>query len=225
MRLGDNILDFLFKLHFPSPLPEEFSVLHPFDDEETRRVCKLFYNAHYNDTDPRYCIIGINPGRFGAGITGVPFTDPIRLHQVCGIENNWPKKQELSSVFVYDVIEAIGGLEIFTKNFYVTAVSPLGFVKSGKNINYYDNKQLQQSVVPFAIDCLQSQLSWGMHTETAFCLGEGKNYKFLSKLNSEFSFFKQIIPLAHPRFIMQYKLPHKQAYVDKYVEILTKPLR
>ncbi|WP_207492124.1 uracil-DNA glycosylase family protein [Aridibaculum aurantiacum] len=221
MTLGKQILSFLFNLHFPGPLPEGFGVLHPFDDEETKRVCSLFYNTYYNDNQPRYCIIGINPGRFGAGITGVPFTDPIRLQQVCKIENNWAKRQELSSVFIYDVIEAFGGLEKFNKTFYISAISPLGFVKGGKNINYYDNKELQQSVTPFAVECLQKQLAWGMHTDVAFCLGEGKNFKYFSSLNKQHSFFKKIIPVPHPRFIMQYKLPHKQAYIDQYLQVFS----
>ena len=49
----------------------------------------------------RHLLLGINPGRFGGGVTGIPFTDPIRLQNVCGIENNFEKKQELSSVFIY----------------------------------------------------------------------------------------------------------------------------
>ena len=52
------------------------------------------------------------------------------------------KKQELSSVFMYEMINAYGGAELFYKRFYITAVSPLGFVKNGRNLNYYDDKIL-----------------------------------------------------------------------------------
>ncbi len=41
----------------------------------------------------RYLILGINPGRFGGGITGIPFTDPIRLQNICGIENDFQKNK------------------------------------------------------------------------------------------------------------------------------------
>ena len=137
---SNNILDFLEHLTFPVQLPADVEVMHPFTDAETMRVCRAFYNKFYNDDEPRYCIIGINPGRFGGGVTGVPFTDPIRLKSECGIENSWPQKQELSSLFVYDVINAFGGAAKFYSQFYITAVSPLGFTKHGKNLNYYDDK-------------------------------------------------------------------------------------
>jgi hypothetical protein len=192
--------------------------MHPFLGEETARVVKIFYEKYYNDNNSRYCIIGINPGRFGGGVTGIPFTDPIRLEKECGIENNWQRKQELSSVFVYDLINAFGGAEAFYGNFYFTAVSPLGFTKAGKNLNYYDDKLLAERIVPFAVDCFRTQTAWGLETSVAFCLGEGTNYKFLSKLNDEHKLFNKIVPLSHPRFIMQYKLKTKDVYIDKYLQ-------
>ena len=91
--------------------------MYPFSGAETARVVRAFYNKYYNDDKPRYCIIGINPGRFGGGVTGIPFTDPIRLEKECGIDNNWPRKQELSSVFVYDMINAYGGSKAFYNQF------------------------------------------------------------------------------------------------------------
>jgi hypothetical protein len=50
-----------------------------------------------------------------------------------------------------------------------------------------------------------------------FCFGTGKNERFLRKLNDEHGFFKKIIALEHPRFIMQYKAMSKQVYIDKYL--------
>ena len=217
MFLDEQIISFLFNLNFTAGLPEQFEVLNPFKNIETQKVCRQFYHKYYHDSNPRFPIVGINPGRFGAGVTGIPFTDPIRLNDACGISNNWPRKQELSSVFMYEMIEAFGGVKSFYSNFYITAISPLGFVKSGKNINYYDNKALQESVSPFALNCMRTQLSWGIKNEVAFCLGEGKNFQYFSKLNAEYNFFKRIIPLPHPRFIMQYKLRSKQVYIDKYL--------
>lgn len=216
--LSEKILDFLFNLQFPVELPGGVDVMHPFIEEETARVVELFYNKYYNDDHPRYCIIGINPGRFGGGITGIPFTDPVRLRKECGIENKWQQKQELSSVFVYDMINAYGSPEAFYSQFYFTAVSPLGFTKAGKNLNYYDDKVLAERISSFAVDCFQKQLEWGLHTSTAFCLGEGKNFKFVSKLNDEYKLFDKIIPLSHPRFIMQYKLKTKNDYINKYLQ-------
>ena len=218
MTNADKILSFLFNLQFTIPLPQNVEVMHPFKDAETQRICKQFYHKFYNDTHPRYCIIGINPGRFGGGVTGIPFTDPIRLKQECGIENNWLPRQELSSLFIYDMIKAYGGAKKFYAKFYFTSISPLGFTKHGKNLNYYDDKELTESIKPFAAACLSEQLSWGFNTNVALCLGEGTNYKFIEKFNKEHGFFKKIIPLSHPRFIMQYKLKTKELYIDKYLE-------
>lgn len=215
--LSKKITEFLFDLQLPTPPPDGINVLFPFADEATKQACITFYQKYYHDDQPRYCIIGINPGRFGGGITGIPFTDPIRLEKECGISNNWAKKQELSSVYVYDVIHAFGGSKAFYEQFYITSLSPLGFTKDGKNLNYYDDKELIKSIKPFAVDCLQKQLDWGLHRTTAFCFGDGKNFNFISKLNEEHHFFERVVPLSHPRFIMQYKLKQKESYIDRYL--------
>ena len=194
--------------------------MNPFVDEETMRGCETFYKKYYNDNEKRNMIIGINPGRFGGGVTGVPFTDPIRLQNICGVNNDWPKKQELSSLFIYDMIDVFGGPEIFYKKFYLTAVSPLGFTRHNKNLNYYDDKNLQNDIKGFVIDCMSRQLTFGIKRNVAFCLGDGKNYKYLSKLNDEHKFFQQIVPLSHPRFIMQYKLKKKSEYIGHYINNL-----
>lgn len=216
--LADKILAFLFNLQFPLELPLNVEVMNPFTDDETARIVNVFYKKYYNDDNPRYCIIGINPGRFGGGVTGVPFTDPIRLEKDCHIKTNLPRKQELSSVFVYDMINAFGGVEAFYNKFYFTAVCPLGFTKFGKNLNYYDEKTLADKIVPFAVECFRMQIAWGLQTSVAFCLGEGKNYKFLSTLNATYNLFDKIVPLSHPRFIMQYKLKTKDDYINKYLQ-------
>jgi hypothetical protein len=220
MAFADNILFFFKHLELNIELPHEIEVMNPLKDKATMEVCTQFYKKFYNDNNKRRMIIGINPGRFGAGVTGVPFTDPIRLKNICGIENHFQQKQELSSLFVYDVINAYGGAEVFYKNFYITAVSPLGFTKHGKNLNYYDDKELQNNIKDFVVECMNKQLEFGIDREIAFCLGDGKNYKYLSKLNDEMKFFKKIIPLSHPRFIMQYKLKKKEEYIQSYLEKL-----
>jgi hypothetical protein len=216
--LASKITRFLFNLQFPVALPAGVEVMNPFTNPETATIVGKFYNKFYNDNLPRYCMVGINPGRFGGGVTGIPFTDPIRLAEECGIENNWQRKQELSSIFVYDMITAFGGPDAFYGKLYFTSISPLGFTKGGKNLNYYDDKTLVADIVPFAVDCLRKQIEWGLHTSVAFCLGEGTNFKFLLKLNNEYKLFDKIIPLSHPRFIMQYKLKTKDVYIDKYLQ-------
>lgn len=192
--------------------------MNPFANKETMKICEQFYKKYYSDTHKRSMIIGINPGRFGGGVTGIPFTDPIRLEEVCGIENNWPRKQELSSLYMYDMINAYGGPEKFYNKFYITAVSPLGFTSGNKNLNYYDDRKLQNNIEEFVITSMKQQLLFGIERNILFCLGEGKNFAYISKLNTKYKFFKKVIPLSHPRFIMQYKLKKKDEYIAGYIE-------
>ena len=217
MRFGDQITRFLYGLTFDLPLSEGIEVMNPFDDLETKKVVDRFYKRFYDDNRGRWMIIGINPGRFGGGITGIPFTDPIRLHHDCNIENHWAKKQELSSLYIYELIKAFGGVDAFYHTFYITAVSPLGFTRNNKNLNYYDDKRLLNDINNFAVGCIKKQLEFGIHRNALFCLGDGKNYKFVAALNKKHGFFREVIPLAHPRFIMQYKLKSKQNYLGHYL--------
>jgi len=221
---SQHILDFLFNLSIPFKLPKGVGVLDVHQDKDIQAACKSFYQKFYHDSQPRHLLLGINPGRFGGGVTGIPFTDPIRLKLKCGIENNFEQQQELSSVFVYAVIDAFGGPEMFYKAFYISSISPLGFVKEGKNLNYYDDKLLKQRVEPFAIDCINRQLSWGLERDVCFCIGEGENYKYLQQLNNRHQWFKTIYALPHPRFVMQYKLKQKEEYIDRYLKTLSQNL-
>ena len=218
MLLANKITSLLFNIDFIVELPPGIEVMNPFTDEETQQVVTAFYSKYYSDNNPRHCIIGINPGRFGGGITGIPFTDPIRLESVCEISNNWPKKQELSSAFIYEMIEAFGGAERFYSKLYFNSVSLLGFTKNGKNLNYYDDKILAERIILFAVEYFKKQISWGLKTDVAFCLGEGRNFTFLSRLNKQYQLFDKIIALPHPRFVMQYKLKTKDLFIAKYLK-------
>jgi hypothetical protein len=217
MTLADRILSFNKGLKITSKLPSGVEVLNPFQNPDTFHLCTLFYHKFYNDNNTRLLIIGINPGRFGAGLTGIPFTDPIKLEERCGIQNMMPKKAELSADFMYKMFDALGGPQRFFSKFYISSVSPLGFIKDGKNLNYYDSKELEKTVTGFAVDSLQKQLEFGLNREICFCLGEGKNFSFLNRLNEKYRFFQSIVPLPHPRFIMQYKRKRLSEYIHYYV--------
>jgi hypothetical protein len=217
---SDRINQFNQTLRIAARLPRDIQTLNPFKDPITSYLSQRFYKKYYSDTKSRTLILGINPGRHGGGITGVPFTDPINLEKYCSIENNLPKKHELSSEFIYKMIMAYGSPEKFYQKFYFSSISPLGFTKDGKNLNYYDLKGLPETLMEFILDCLQTQLKWGINREIAFCLGEGKNFEFLKSLNEEYKFFHKIIPLSHPRFIMQYKRKRLKEYVDDYLKKL-----
>jgi Domain of unknown function (DUF4918) len=217
MHLAAKILTFLEHLDLDIVLPKGVEVMNPFKSKATFELCTDFYNKYYSDDRPRHLIMGINPGRFGGGVTGIPFTDPVRLQNNCGIENAFQKKQELSSVFIYDMIEAFGGPRAFYNSFYISAVSPLGFVKNNKNLNYYDVPALEKSITGFVLECLHRQLGFGISRDTVFCLGEGKNFRYLSKINEKHRVFEKIVALPHPRFIMQYRLRKKEVYIEHYL--------
>ncbi len=207
--------------HLP-PVPAGVGWLLPLQNlPETGRVFKVFLEKYYADERPRTLILGINPGRFGAGITNVAFTDPVRLEQDCGIQNSFDKKEELSAQFVYKVVHGFGGLEPFYGQFFVNSVVPFGFVKNGVNYNYYDEKPLQEAMLPLIRHHLGGLLALGMNRKVCFCLGEGQNFKFLSKFNEQEGFFEKVVPLPHPRFIMQYRRKRLEEFVGLYLEKLT----
>jgi hypothetical protein len=70
----------------------------------------------------------------------------------------------------------------------------------------------------FIIENIRKQIDLGVNTDSCFCFGNGKNEKFLRKLNEQEKFFKNIIALEHPMFIMQYKAPSKAVYIKKYID-------
>jgi hypothetical protein len=206
--------------HLPQVPPEVEWLLPLANFPETKRVFEVFLQKYYSDNRSRTLILGINPGRFGAGVTNVAFTDPVRLVQDCGIENDFEKKEELSAQFVYKVVHAYGGIAAFYDQFFVNSVVPFGFVKNGLNYNYYDEKPLQEAMKPLIRHHLRNLLALGMNPAVCFCLGEGKNFKFLEKFNEQEGFFDKIVPLSHPRFIMQYRRKRVDEYVKSYLTAL-----
>ncbi|MCR4341705.1 MAG: DUF4918 family protein [Gemmatimonadaceae bacterium] len=202
-------------------VPRGVVVMNPYTDARVRRQVRLFLDKYFDDNRPRTLVLGINPGRFGAGITGVTFTDPIALADRCGIANDLQRVPELSSVFVYKVIERFGGPRKFYRRFFLTAACPLGFVRNGVNLNYYDDRALARAVTPFMVETIRRQIAIGGRTDRAIVLGIGANFKFLTELNAKHSFFRELVPLEHPRWIMQYRRRELERYLDKYEEALT----
>lgn len=220
MDFGQRVLDFKLGLRPDWKLPPGFDLLYPFREEATRQAMQVFYRKYYADDRPRTFLFSINPGRFGSGVTGVAFTDPIRLQEQCGIDNPFPKKPELSSQFIYDMIDAYGGPTAFYRQFYFIAVCPLGFTFQGKNCNYYDDPRLLKAAEPHILQSLQTQLSFGANRHTAVCIGQGKNLQYLEKLNARHGFFERILPLPHPRWVMQYRRKRKEEFVGQYLGVL-----
>lgn len=229
MAWSDKILSFLENLEINNGiLPKDILPLFPLKGENaevTNRIVQAFYKKFYADERPRRMIIGINPGRLGAGATGIPFTDTKRLKAYCGIDVSEFATHEPSSVFMYDMILAYGGPRSFYQSYYITSVCSIGFVRmmpGGKavNYNYYDDKRLANKLESLVAGQLEEQIKFGVLTDKAFCLGTGKNFAYLEKLNAKYHFFDEVVPLEHPRYIMQYRLKRKDEYIRKYLDNL-----
>ena len=221
MTFSERTIKFYKSLHIDALLPDNIEVLNPYKEEEVIELCKSFYNKYYNDTSGRRIILGINPGRFGAGVTGIPFTDPVRLESKCGIANTFKKRSELSSEFIYMLIDQMGGPDHFYKHYFIGSVSPLGFVKNKKNYNYYDSIELMRALKPFIIQNLVEQIGLGINSRKCYCLGQGKNFEYLEMINREINLFDEIIPIPHPRWVMQYKRKDLKNILQKTSKILS----
>ena len=221
---AEKVISFCKEIEFKSSLPPGIKIMNPFkNNPEVIRVITQFYNRFYNDYNSRHLILGINPGRFGAGVTGIPFTDTKRLYEKCGILMTEADTFKTSSVFVYEMIEKYGGLEKFYSGFYINSVCPLGFTSTGTkgrvvNYNYYDSKELMEAVKEFALKNIIKQIGFGIEKDVCFCFGTGKNFKYIFELNRKHNLFDSIIPLEHPRYIMQYKSKQKDFYINNYIE-------
>ncbi len=220
MTTAEKILKFYRSLTPDWELPHGIELLFPFNQPDTWDCVTQFYQKYFNDDQSRTLILGINPGRFGAGVTGIPFTDPKTLLEECDIDNPFPKKYELSAIFIYEMIEAYGGKEKFYNDFFISSVCPLGFIKNGVNINYYDEKPLTAAVKPYIVELMHRHIEVTGNARRVFSLGKGLNYKFLTKLNEKYAFFDEVIPLPHPRWVMQYRRKSKEAIRDEIINLL-----
>lgn len=218
--MQEEILHYYQSINKRWKLPTDVKLLYPFKNEDTISSMQQFYSKFYKSNKPRRMILGINPGRLGAGVTGIPFTDPKILEEQLKIKNPFQKRNELSSIYVYDLINEYGGPKKFYKDFFISSVCPLGFTKNGINYNYYDDKELYKAVERYIIKYMKQQLALPIKRDIAFCWGKGKNYKFLKKLNDDHGWFEKIVPQPHPRWVMQYKLKMKGEIMDKVLSEL-----
>ena len=222
MTLARDILNFYENLELPDLKDTDIELLLPFSEPEVKEAMAYFFNKYFADQNPRTMLVGINPGRFGGGTTGIPFTDPINLEKYCGIPNKFEKRHELSSKFIYDMISGFGGPDEFYSRYYFYSVSPVGFTKGGKNFNYYDDPKLKEALEEFIVRSFEEHFRMGMSREVAYSLGQGRNITELQGLNKKYGFFKDIKPLPHPRWVMQYRLKRKEEFIDMYLRELQK---
>jgi len=101
---------------------------------------ELFNEKYYSKGFPKIVLCGINPGKLGAGKTGIPFVDPYTLAERLPDEDIpfEGKGVESSATLFNKIVDKFDGADFFYKNFYVTNFSQFGFVnKNGNNLNYY----------------------------------------------------------------------------------------
>lgn len=218
---ADNAIKYYLNLAAPKNLPASINIMNPFENKEVRKIVNQFYKKFYDDSKKRTFIFGINPGRFGGGITGIGFTDPIALNDFCEINNTFDRKFELSSNFIYLMINKFGGATNFYSQYFISAMFPLALLKNGKNYNYYDEKELYKILKPSILSSIKKQIEFGAKDDLAVSFGK-KNFTYLKEINDELKIFKRIEYLEHPRFIMQYRRKKLDDYIEKYLDILKK---
>lgn len=221
---ADRAIAYYNALEAPTHLPPGVGVMNPYRQPDVLRIVDEFYGKFYRDTNPRVFVLGINPGRFGAGVTGVSFTTPQNLRRYCDIENDLRDTPELSSRFIYQVVEAFGGAREFYGKFFLSSLFPLALTKdsgNGKPVNYnfYDDRATTHALWPFITSAIQTQTAFGYDRRVAISLGQ-KNETYLNRLNDEHGFFDRIIALDHPRYILQYKSKDIDRYLDQYIATL-----
>lgn len=223
---AEQVLQFNHTLsHISLDLPDGYKIINPYsgDNRElVRKTTLAFYKRYYSDTRSRRIILGSSPARRGSAVTGVPFEDAKHLQGETGIFIDKYYINKSSSGFLYDVISEYGGCESFYGEFYMNFVCPLGIIRVNSrgnevNCNYYENKQLQEALRPFIVSSIQQQIGFGIDPSVCYCIGSGENYSFLSSINSKYKFFETIIPLEHPRYIMQYNSNKKDEFMAKYL--------
>ncbi len=220
MTFADKAIKYFLGLQTPRGLSKDIEIMNPYHNPDVRQVVKDFYRKFFNKKKQRLFIFGINPGRFGGGLTGIAFTDPVVLKETCGIENCLGNKKELSSKFIYKMIEEYGGVKKFYSNMFISALYPLALIKDGKNHNYYDTRDLSIALRNEIVKSIKSQIEFGCRKDSVIILGK-KNADYYSSINKEYNFFKRIIILEHPRYIMQYKLRFVNKYIKKYISALS----
>jgi hypothetical protein len=218
MAVGTSITNWLLSLQLDIALPDGFEVLTPYAQPEVRSIVKAFGDSYQSDDRPRLGLWGINPGRFGAGVTGLAFTDPWAVVHQLGIPTEILGRRELSAEFVSRVIEAYGGAAPFYQDVVLTAFCPLGFVRDGVNVNFYDDAALVRAIIPFVHQHINAMHASGVRRDAMIVLGTGALKRFVERHVCDAFPGTGFTYLEHPRYIMQYKRKHLHEYVQRYVE-------
>lgn len=157
-------------------------------------------------------ICGINPGRYGAGETGIPFLDSKSLYDMgFDVKSNG---SERSAEFFYEVVKEFG-MEDFFKTFYVTNIASVGFTKNNKNLNYYE---LPVQALKAVLSNFSEELNAVNPTKVIALSVAAQN-----TLKNQIKFKSNCISrLPHPSWIMTYRHKDKEKWINKYLDELNK---
>ncbi|REB08739.1 DUF4918 family protein [Sporosarcina sp. BI001-red] len=137
----DKIID--LHLSFMDRLVEEEDVLRELERDrisilpgfiDQAELVRSYYKKFYSKQGRRIVFCGINPGKYGAGKTGVPFIDFDGISRLLSGHDRQDK--ERSAQFMLSIIEEYGAGE-FQDAVYLTNLSWYGFLRDGRNLNYY----------------------------------------------------------------------------------------
>ena len=190
----------------------DLEICIPSDFVINREGIAAFWEKFYGNYVPRIMICGINPGRLGAGKTGIPFLDFASLSQLIpGVER---QDSENSAEFFFQVVKSFGA-ESFFKTFYVTNFSSVGFVKDGVNFNYHDLPQM-------ALETVERNFLEEIATVEpthVISLGREVHRSVLKLLPSSIDCS---LYLPHPSWIATYRSNEMDRWVQRYRDVLSK---
>jgi uracil-DNA glycosylase len=176
------------------------------NEENIEAFCKKFYA----DNLPRVVICGINPGRYGACKTGIPFLDYCSLSKLLtGIDR---QDKERSAEFFLKVIQQYGAVNFF-QTFYVTNISSVGYSSEGRNFNYNDLSASALEVVEknflFEMDIVQPT--------HVIALGKVVQQTLVKLLPKSVDC---TIRLPHPSWIAAYRSKEMDKWLAFYMSVL-----
>lgn len=205
-----------FKKEFSDDLlSKDLVVLDDF--LQNKNNIKRYYEKYVSKNKPKIVLCGINPGRFGAGLTGIPFIDFKSLSKMLNDINRTETEQ--SAQFFFRVIEKIGK-ERFYQNCYVTNISKFGFAEQGKsrNVNYYD---LPKNTQRWLLDRFCEEMNF-INPNIIIPLSQNVEHS-LNLLKDEgklsFNIGERI---NHPSWVMTYRKNDEDIWIKKYCDEILK---
>ncbi|MHB1301481.1 MAG: uracil-DNA glycosylase family protein [Burkholderiales bacterium] len=171
-----------------------------------------FWQRFYGEGIPRIMVCGINPGRFGAGKTGIPFLDFMSLSKLIpGIER---QDSEKSASFFFEVVRSFGA-ETFFHTFYVSNFSSVGYLRDGTNLNYHDLPDVAREIVERNfLEEIET-----IHPTHVISLGKEVHESVRNLLPASIDCS---LRLPHPSWVATYRANETNQWVSRYREVLGK---